>query len=329
MLGHDFAKIRIHSGPSPTTLPPAPKPVKGEESLGDLQNRQTGAKEGIYASFVTPGLWWLNGATPTLDTLYPTSLIVSLAEYGAGSFNLTIASGADKAAVAGGAATVSGKDLKTVQVVPLAPSTRKGDVKIALTYQAPQAKVAERKTVPLEVRAPHHLKWLGTDHLAQGSWGYTSLTSLQVIDNFGTPMPYIDVNEDFGSATLEPGVSSEWTAGFTARTKGSDISHANSVFQDRYGIAPSAAPRASTMPKPSNPGTPLGRTRVGSFPHDWYVGSPATGKGVHVSHHTGVFYADHAEYTKFTSPPPAAKPAKAPASAGQPGSTPAGSRREP
>jgi hypothetical protein len=157
------------------------------------------------------------------------------------------------------------------------------------------------------VRAPHHLELLGTDHLTQGSHGYTSLTSLRVFDNFGKPMPYIDVNEDFGAATVEAGVSQEWKDGIAARTKGQDVTRSNAVFQDQYGVAPSGALPASMTPKPSNPGSPLGTTRVGSFPHDWYVGSPTPGTGVHVSHHVGVFYADHGEYTKFTSPPAAAK----------------------
>ena len=40
---------------------------------------------------------------------------------------------------------------------------------------------------------------------------------------------------------------------------------------------------------------------------NWYVGSPTTGTGVHVSHHVGVFYTDHGEYTEFRSAPFAAK----------------------
>jgi len=120
-------------------------------------------------------------------------------------------------------------------------------------------------------------------------------------------MPYIDVNEDFSKGTVEKGVSSEWKDGIEARTKGKDVSRSNSVFKDEYGLSLSGPPPATMTPKPSNPTKPLGTTKAGSFTHDWYVGSDTTGKGVHVSHHIGVFYADHGEYTNFVSPPAAAK----------------------
>jgi hypothetical protein len=157
----------------------------------------------------------------------------------------------------------------------------------------------------LEVRAPQRLELLpNTQHSALGNHGFSSRFFLRVFDNFKAPMPFIDANEDFGTATLERGVSQDWQVAFNARTKGKSITPGNAVFQDRYQASVSGgAPPPTMSPKPSNPLPVLGTTRVGSFDHDWYVGSSTTGSGVHVSHHKGVFFADHGEYTKFQSPP--------------------------
>src|SRR5258705_8524238 len=59
-----FAPLRVQSQPA-TKIPPAPEPQKGEQPLGKLKNKVTGADEPIYASFVpSGGLWWFNGGFP-------------------------------------------------------------------------------------------------------------------------------------------------------------------------------------------------------------------------------------------------------------------------
>jgi len=223
------------------------------------------------------------------------------------NFALKVTAGSDKAALAGGGAALTGKDLDKFTIQTIGPSKKHNDVTIEIKHRAPGAKSETSRDLILEVSAPDHLKLLGTDHKSAGKFGYLSLTSMQVYDNFADAMPYIDVNEDFGTATFEAGVSSEWKNAFAARTKGNSVTRGNAVFQDQYRVDPSAAPPASMTPASSNPKSPLGKTKVGAFPHDWYVGSDTTGKGVLVSHHTGMYYTDHAEYTAFTSPPAAAK----------------------
>jgi hypothetical protein len=302
-----FAPFRVQSQPA-TKIPPAPAPQKGEQPLGKLKDRLTGAEVPIYRSLVPRGgLWWFNGGSPKLAALYPSSNELPLADLGKGGFALKITAGSDKASLAGGGAALTGNDLDKITIQAIGPSKKHDDVEIEIKHRAPGAKSDTILDLTLEVKAPDHLKLLGTDHSPAGKVGYLSLTSLQVFDNFGEAMPYIDVNEDFGTATFEAGVSSRWKDAFAARTKGSGITHDNAVFRDQYGVALSGAPPASMTPKPSSPNSPLGKTRVGSFPHDWYVGSATTGKGVRVSHHTGTFYTDHAEYTDFTSPPATAK----------------------
>jgi hypothetical protein len=220
---------------------------------------------------------------------------------------VNVTTGSDKFALNVWGETLCGKDLRKVTVTSLAPSTKHDDVTIEVKHRAPDAKTDTTNEAKFEVRAPARLDLLGTDHLAKGAHGYASITSLRAFDNFGKPMPYIDVNEDFSIGTFEKSVSSEWKDGFAARTKGKDVTRGNAVFRDQYEVSLVGAPPASMTPKVSNPGSPLGKTRVGSFSHDWYVGGPTTGTGVHVSHHVGVFYTDHGEYTEFKSPPAAAK----------------------
>jgi hypothetical protein len=304
VTGRELTHIPLLSQPTRTPLPAPPTPLPNEKRLGELRDKLTGAPEPIYASFVTPGLWWLNGATPSLPTLYPTSVTLGLTQLGKGDFSVKVSAGADRVALDGGGSTVTGTNLTTVTASTKGPSKKAGDVTIDISHRPPGAKSATTRQISLEVRAPHHLKLLGTDHSPKGTRGYVSLTSLQAFDNFGKPMPYIDVNEDFGKAVLEPGVSEVWRQGFDARNKGSDISRGNAVFQDQYAadLGGGAAPPGMT-PALTAPQTPLGSTRAGAFAHDWFVGSRTTGKGVHVSHHIGVFFADHAEYTNFSSPP--------------------------
>lgn len=306
---HNFSGLCVQTAPS-TKEPSAPEPQKDEEPLGTVRDRETGARENIYASLITTGLWWFNGGTPTLGELYPVSAPVSVANFGKGNFTVKVTEGSDKVALDEGGTTLNRENLTSFTVKTLAPSSRDKDVTIEVNHLAPGAKDKTTKKLSFEVRAPHHLRLLGTDHLAKGPHGYESWTTLQVFDNFGKPMPYIDVNEDFTMGTVEKGVSSEWKYSLAARSKGNDVARGNAVFKDKYGAEVSAAPPKSMMPKPSNPGKPLGNTRVASFLHDWYVGSPRIGEGVHVSHHVGVLYSDHGEYTKFMSPTAAKSPRK-------------------
>jgi hypothetical protein len=303
-VGRDLTRIPLLSQPPRTPLPAPPTPQPKEQPLGELRDKLTGAPQPIYASFVTPGLWWLNGATPTLAQFYPTSVSLGLTQLGKGDFSLKVSAGADKVGLDGGGSAVTGTDLTSVTVSTKGPSKKANDVTIDISHRPPGAKNATTQQLVLEVRAPHHLKLLGTDHSPKGTRGFLSLTSLQVFDNFAKPMPYIDVNEDFGKGVLEPGVSDEWRQAFDARNKGSDVTRGNAVFQDQYAaeLSGGAAPPGMT-PALTAPQTPLGSTRAGAFSHDWYVGSRTTGKGVHVSHHVGVFFADHGEYTQFSSPP--------------------------
>src|SRR5262249_59340127 len=117
----------------------------------------------------------------------------------------------------------------------------------------------------LEVRAPHHLDLVRTEHSALGGQGFSSRFFLRLFDNFGMPMPFMDVNEDFDQGTLERGVSTEWQAMFR-RTKAQDITVGNATFQDRYQVSVAGGKVPATMwPAPSNPLPTLGRARVGSF----------------------------------------------------------------
>jgi hypothetical protein len=127
---------------------------------------------------------------------------------------------------------------------------------------------------------------------------------MKVFDNFDIEMPYIDVNEDFTTGTLEQGVSNHWQTPFSSRTKGHTLTLGDAIFHDNYSASlSSGAPPPSMSPSPQNPQTPLGATRVGTFTHWWFIGSSTPGRGVKVSEHIGTLYADHGQYTTFLSPP--------------------------
>src|SRR5262249_42089482 len=89
---YDFSRIHILSQPA-AKQPPPPKPKEGEKPLGTLKDKQTGAEEKIYASFITPGLWWFNGETPTLGNQYPTTAEIPVASFGKGDFTAKVTAG--------------------------------------------------------------------------------------------------------------------------------------------------------------------------------------------------------------------------------------------
>jgi len=318
----DFSRVRVTSQPRPAApapptrppppLPTAPTPRPGEQPVGTHTNRETSATEPIYASFVQRGIWWFNGAVPTVAALYPSEADIDTG-LGPGQFDYRVTAGSSKLGFVRGTsttATLSGNNLPRVGVRALGPSTKSGDVTITVSHRPQGARRASTSTVNLEVRAPHHLDLLRTEHSALGTQGFSSRFFLRLFDNFGMSMPYMDVNEDFDQGTLKRGVSTEWQAPFRARTKGKDVTAGSAMFQDRYQVSVTGGAAPATMrPAPSNPLPTLGTTRVGTFTHDWYAGAGATGQGVHVSRHTGVFFSDHGEYTNFRSHPPARRPA--------------------
>jgi hypothetical protein len=280
--------------------------------VGTRTDLESGGTEPIYASFVQRGIWWFNGAVPSLAPLYPSEGAINTG-LGPGRFEYRVTAGSSRLGFISGTSTtasLSGNDLPRIGVRALGPSTGKGDVTITVAHRPRGAKQASSSSFALEVRAPHHLEIPRTEHAALGSQGYSSRFYLKLFDNFGMPMPFMDVNEDFDAGTLEPGVSTEWEAPVHSRQKGKDITAGNAIFQDRYQLTLISGTVPATMrPAPSNPLPNLGKARVGTFTHDWYAGTGLTGQGVHVSRHTGVLFSDHGEYTFFGSPVPQRRPA--------------------
>jgi hypothetical protein len=176
-----FAPLRVQSQPA-IKIPPAPEPQKGEQPLGKIKDRLTGADVPIYASLVpSGGLWLFNGGSPKLAALYPSSNEFSLANLGKGGFALKVTAGSDKASLAGGGAALTGKDLDKITIQAIGPSKKHDDVKIEIKHRAPGAKSDTSLDLTLEVKAPDHLKLLGTNHSPAEKVGYLSLTSLQEI----------------------------------------------------------------------------------------------------------------------------------------------------
>ncbi|MFL6621161.1 MAG: DUF4157 domain-containing protein [Sulfurifustis sp.] len=287
-------------------LPKAAEPTKGEKSVATLK-MDAGGEEKIFASRIPGGIWWFNGATPTLAALYPSEVEADVSSAGKGKFDCNVTKGADKIGlVSGGGASakLSGTDLTTIKFRAIGASKSKGDVEVKIDFTPAGGGKKSATTLKMETNAPQTLDLLRAVNTASGKHGYLTTFSLRIFDNFGAPLPYLDVNEDFTVGDVEKGVSSHWKDALKARKKGATITGGNAVFDDHYeGSVSGGAPPKDMTPAPTGPQKPLGTTLVGSFEHRWYVGTKTTGAGVHVSTHKGIFFADHGEYTKLKSPP--------------------------
>src|SRR5258705_5757469 len=135
-----FAPLPVQSQPA-TKIPPAPEPQKGEQPLGKLKDRLTGAEVPIYRSLVPRGgLWWFNAGSPELAAAVPSSNELPLADLGKGGFALKITAGSDKASLAGGGAALTGNDLDKITIQAIGPSKKHDDVEIEIKHRAPGAK---------------------------------------------------------------------------------------------------------------------------------------------------------------------------------------------
>jgi hypothetical protein len=293
-------------------LPEPSKPKKDEKSFGDMTLKDTGKKEPMYESRAPTGLypWWFNGEKPQMAALYPSELdIVNLGKLGKGQYEISVEQGADKLAVVNGAqagAKLVVKDLQMLRVRALGPSKAPGDVHIKILFTAPGAKESKEITIDdAEVHAPGRLELLHVEHAAKGKSGYQTTFSLRLFDNLGAPLPYMDVNEDFTVGKPAKGATEQWAQALKDRHKGNDVTRGNGVFTDRYTgeIDVPAAEAKDMHPTPVPPQKPLGHELAATFEHYWYAGSKTPGKGVHVSTHQGLFFADHGEYVKLKSPP--------------------------
>lgn len=287
-------------------LPKAAEPTKGEKSVATLKTDH-GSEEKIFVSRIPGGIWWFNGATPTLAALYPSEVEADVSSAGKGKFECSVTKGADKIGlVSGGGASakLSGTDLTTVKFRAIGASTSKGDVEVKIQFTPAGGGKASETTLVMETHAPQTLELLRAVNSASGKHGYLTTFSLRISDNFGAPLPYLDVNEDFAVGDVEKGVSQHWKDALKARKKGATITGGNAVYEDHYEVSISGGdPPKDMTPVPTGPQKPLGTTLVGHFEHRWYVGTKTTGAGVQVSTHKGLFFADHGEYTKLKSPP--------------------------
>lgn len=299
--------------PLPADVPSAPQPNQKESDLIlDIE----GKREPINPKKITKGIWWLNGAIPTLHSYYPTEVTLNTGLSSKGTFFYKITKGAKKLAILENGKeknSIKVKDNPNFMVRGIGASSSANDVEIQITHFPQGKQKGSQHSTNLHVRAPYRLTSKGCSHRALGTFGYGSKFRFEVFDNFGLQMPYIDVNEDFTSGRIESGVSSEWNSALAARKKGGTIIDTNASFADNYQAIIRDTPPFTMTPKPQNPQNPLGNQLVGTFTHWWYVGSKTSGKGIKVSEHFGRFFSDHGQYFSFLSPPYfASKPVNCP-----------------
>lgn len=287
----------------PAGVPTAPEPAAPGPEI-ELQSR--GRRERLDPRKITAGIWWFNGATPTLAGYYPTEVLLNTGLPATGRFRYNIKTEARKLALLDNGTekrslTVNNDPSPIVRGI--GPSTSPNDVELEISHAPPGSNLGTVYTTQLQVRAPHRLGLLGCSHAAAGSHGYKTTFSMKVFDNFDVQMPYIDVNEDFTTGKLAPGVSSHWRAPLAARTKGSTITLGDAIFDDEYAVEVTGGPPGPDWkPQLQNPQSPLGNRLIATFTHSWFVGSRRTGQGVKVSEHLGRLFSDHGQYYSFLSP---------------------------
>jgi hypothetical protein len=283
------------------------QPPESTEKAPELTIERAGRSERVDTSRIPQAIWWFNGAVPTLAPYFPTEAELELGLPAKGTFRYEIAEGASKLALTTGGGERQSETLTddpSPQVRSRGPSSSASDILLRVRHQPPDGGSASTGSIRLTVRAPHELKLMGCGHSALGAHGYRSLFRLQLLDNLGSPIPYLDVNEDFTPGTLSAGASSHWRAALDARNKGSTLTLGDGTFEDRYDASvQGGTPLATMKPAPEAPRTPLGTQQVGEFEHRWYAGGRTPGAGAQVSDHIGRFFADHGQYFSFLSPP--------------------------
>jgi hypothetical protein len=279
--------------------PTAPRPKRGERPVAKT------LKGKIYASLVPKGIWWFNGAKPATAPLYPNEGTIDFRALRPGDFEYTITRGANIINFVSGPVLVKrvvGSNIRSVKIRAIGKSARKGDVELRVKHTPAGARKATVYKATMQTRAPHRLRYLGVDHNPAGRRGYLSAHYLQLLDNFGRPMPYMDLNEYASGVKTARRISKLWrtVVRSVAKKLGATITWANAVFIDDYKVSVQG-PLNLIMRMRPRPGDP--NALLGTFNHYWYAGSTVQGKGVKVSRHVGYLYADHGEYRNFKSPP--------------------------
>lgn len=158
---------------------------------------------------------------------------------------------------------------------------------------AEQQQATEEQAQATPAAAPHHLTAKGTSDGADGTYGYASRISYEVIDDKGKAIKGFDVNEQWETAVVNDDATCTWRRGAPGGTTASTTQFDDFIQGEASGFTPTA----------TAPGSPLGAHATQHWGQAWYIGSTTPGKGTKVQTNTLQKYLDHARHTGIKSPP--------------------------
>ena len=234
-------------------------------------------------------VWWFNGV---LSTGYTTSIQLTAYPAGQSQYTWAFSAGSDKAMFVGQSAN-------TIYVVGKALSVAPGaDVKVKVTVKFSDNSTKTSSDYAITVRGPKKLLASSKFHSANQDFGYDSLISYHIRDNFDAAMP----------STIA------FTEGWTTNVDNSPYPTNNWGWPTAHGDSTSTSelfdhitgPGLGNVPPPNPTPTfdPLGTTEVQHRGQEWRVGHVNPGNGARVQTDTMQRFTGHGDHTAITSPAP-------------------------
>jgi hypothetical protein len=267
---------------------------------------------------VAPGLTlstplWFFGAGNTPDPTFTqggTQATVTATDASGGTFDWSVANGADKVSFASSSSEPTATTTSnTVTVYTVGRSSSDQDVTIELQWTPAGAITYLDSTLTTGVDSPYQLmpngpvadspaSYVGGECVKNFNYipeGWESDVPYIILSRFGAQLSHVYINETFGTF-IPDYVGNNWTP----PTPGQYLSIDGTFFDDMCSVTAGY----SLTPTTQIPQTPLGNVAIDHANQNWYVGSPTLGSGVQVQTNAFQRYQDHGRHTNVTSPTP-------------------------
>jgi hypothetical protein len=227
-------------------------------------------------------LWWFAGENPPN---YATS--IQLTSSAGAATQWSVSSGGDKVSLS----TTQGS---SIVVTSTGQSEIPDDIRIVASN------IAGQDQIDMTVRSPSRMEWLqasSTTMCPLEPWGYETLVTYRVRDQFGVAMPSgMVLNEDWTSGVTNNWPDHNWFPGAWPDPQGTSVS--SSAFSDRIRMTGSGTGEWLN-PSISCPSL----TWVQSRGQAWRIGSQTPGEGKLVQTNVIVFRRGSGFHDDVVSPP--------------------------